>query len=429
MEVVLLKNIFKLKSIIKENESLREAIGEQDIDGLIDISRKHEEKQNELNRLNKSIEDVSKRLTEIENQIINKKSELLAVDEEILMESFSLYKPKYDLVNSVDYKERLAIVRTNQKDMVKSKLACTGNPNWSVNGKKSEGKKMVNDMIKLLLRSFNNECDDCITKVKFNNVELAERRIEKSFDTINKLGRVMSITISNKYKKLKYDELYLAYEYQLKKQEEKEEQKRLKEQLREEKTLQKEIEQARKDIEKEQKHYSKALNELEKQLKDISEDTERIEVMKKIENVKNNLDEIDKNLKNVDYRAANKRAGYVYIISNIGSFGEDIYKIGMTRRLEPMDRVNELGDASVPFNFDIHAMIFSNDAPTLENQLHKAFDKHKVNMINTRREFFKIPLVEIEKVVKENHDKTVEFSNTPDASQYRESEKIREKLS
>lgn len=119
------------------------------------------------------------------------------------------------------------------------------------------------------------------------------------------------------------------------------------------------------------------------------------------------------------------KAGYVYIISNIGSFGKNIYKIGMTRRLEPQDRVDELGDASVPFNFDIHAMIFSDNAPALEAALHKAFDNKKVNMVNRRREFFNVTLDEIKEVIKQNFDKTVEFIDTPDAEQYRISLKMR----
>lgn len=133
------------------------------------------------------------------------------------------------------------------------------------------------------------------------------------------------------------------------------------------------------------------------------------------------LDEIEKGIKELDYREANKRAGYVYVISNIGSFGENIYKIGMTRRLDPMDRIDELGDASVPFKFDVHAMIFSDDAPALETALHNKFSNYKVNMINGRKEFFNVTLEEIEKVIKENHEKLVEIKKTPDAEQYRES--------
>lgn len=284
---------------------------------------------------------------------------------------------------------------------------------------------MVNDMIKLVLRAFNNECDASIIKVKFNNIESCEKRIEKSYEALNKLGKIMQVNISNRYKKLKYEELYLAHEYQVKKQDEKEEQKRLREQLREEAKLAKEIELARKSIYKEQTHYNNALSKLELQLSNTSTEEEKIELQKKIEEIKDKLNEIEKNLKDIDYREANKRAGYVYIISNIGSFGKNIYKIGMTRRLEPLERVHELSDASVPFNFDVHAMIFCNDAPSLENELHKAFEDKKVNMINTRREFFNVTLEEIESVVKSSHDKTVEFTKLASAEQYRQTLKMK----
>ena len=133
------------------------------------------------------------------------------------------------------------------------------------------------------------------------------------------------------------------------------------------------------------------------------------------------LQKLEGELKEVDYREANQKAGYVYVISNIGSFGEGVYKIGMTRRLNPMERVDELGDASVPFKFDVHAMIFSDDAPKLETALHHAFEGKKVNMVNNRREFFRVSLDEIKEVVKKNFDKTVEFVDIPDAEQYRQS--------
>ena len=140
------------------------------------------------------------------------------------------------------------------------------------------------------------------------------------------------------------------------------------------------------------------------------------------------LSDIDKALTDIDYRQANMRAGYVYIISNIGAFGENVYKIGMTRRLDPQDRIDELGDASVPFNFDVHAMIFSDDAPALETALHRAFEDKKLNMVNHRREFFHVTLDEIKEVVKQNFDKTVEFTDIPDAEQYRISLKMKENI-
>ena len=158
----------------------------------------------------------------------------------------------------------------------------------------------------------------------------------------------------------------------------------------------------------------------------MKENPEDAELLKKKDELENHLSDIDKAIKDIDYREANQRAGYVYVISNIGAFGENVFKIGMTRRLEPQDRVDELGDASVPFNFDVHAMIFSDDAPALENALHKAFEHKKLNMVNTRREFFNVTLDEIKDVVKKNYDKTVEFIDVADAEQYRISQKMKQ---
>lgn len=146
----------------------------------------------------------------------------------------------------------------------------------------------------------------------------------------------------------------------------------------------------------------------------------------KKEELENQLKKIDKEFKDVDYREANQKAGYVYVISNIGAFGENVYKIGMTRRLVPEDRVDEFGDASVPFDFDIHAMIFSDDAPKLEAALHNAFADRKLNLVNQRREFFRVSLDEIEKVVHENFDGTPNFTYIAPAEQYRQSLKMRE---
>ena len=232
----------------------------------------------------------------------------------------------------------------------------------------------------------------------------------------------MNISVSNDYLDLKIKELRLAFEYQQKKQEEKEAQKAERAELREAAKLQKEIELQRKKIEKEQTHYQTAY---EKLLKQLEETPDNVDLIKKKAELENQLQDIEKAIQDIDYREANHKAGYVYIISNIGAFGENVYKIGMTRRLDPQDRVDELGDASVPFNFDVHAMIFSDDAPALEAALHKAFEDKKLNMVNTRREFFNVTLDEIKEVVKKNFDKTVEFIDVPDAEQYRVSQKMK----
>lgn len=382
---------------------------------------------NQIQQQQQQIANLNQQIGYLNQQIAVRNSEIFKLDEEIQMQDFGLYRPRYDFATSGQYKDRLQYIREQQKQLVKQGQAVTGYSNWTVNGNISEGKKMVKDMQKLLLRAFNSECDELIDKVKYNNYDVANKRMVNSCEAISKLGRIMGVAITNQYFSLKREELCLALEYRQKKQMEKEEQKEIRARMREEAKLQKEIEEARKKIQKEKAHYLNALKTLDSQLATANE-YDKAALLEKRQEIVGELTEIDKSIKNIDYREANAKAGYVYIISNIGSFGENVYKIGMTRRLEPMDRVDELGDASVPFNFDVHAMIFSDNAPALEAALHRAFDSRKLNMVNTRREFFNVTLDEIEAEVRKNFDKTVEFTRFAPAEQYRESLKIKENI-
>lgn len=422
----------KIEELKKECESLSKFKEIANLDNKKDeilskirLEEEHAEKarenyQSEITQLKSEIDKLSE-------EIQSKKGEIVELDETILLQEFGMYSPIYDFANSEMYKDRLDAVRTEQKNMILYKTAATCSEAWTVNGSEAQGRVMTNQNIKQILRCFNDECDMLISKVKFNNIAAFIEKMRKSYEALNKMNSKNAVSISYEYLSLKIDELQLAYEYAQKKQEEKEEQKRIREQMREEAKLQKEIEEARKDIEKEQRHYTNALLKLNKQLESCDE-IEKEVLLEKRQEIESHLTELDVAIKDIDYREANKKAGYVYIISNIGSFGENVYKIGMTRRLDPMERVDELGDASVPFKFDVHAMIFSDDAPKLEAALHRAFEDKKVNMVNNRREFFKVTLNEIEEVVKNNYDKTVEFKRIPQADQYRESIKILESI-
>ncbi len=383
-------------------------------------------------KLQKNIDDLQNQLLEkqsdlqkVSSEIESKKSQLIILDEEILVQEFGLYKPTFNFASSLGYKEELAKIRSLQKDLIKSKNAVSGNMNWQVNGSTSKGRKMVSDTQKLLLRAFNNECDDIVSKVKYTNFDASLDRIYKSAEAISKLGSIMNISITSRYINAKVKELCLAFEYQQKKQTEKEELKAARAEQREQAKVQKEIEEQRKKMEKEQTHYQTAYENLSAQLSLHPDNTD---LLAKKEELESKLSDIDKALTDIDYRQANMKAGYVYIISNIGAFGENIYKIGMTRRLDPQERIDELGDASVPFKFDVHAMIFSDNAPALETALHHAFENRKLNMVNQRREFFNVTLDEIKEVVRKNFDKTVEFIDTPDAEQYRISQKLKAQL-
>lgn len=396
----------------QEIELLKSQLSQEQLES-VDWAKKIEQQKLQLT-------DIQKELAAARCELQKVKEQIIETDEAVLFQSFGIYTPLYSFMNSDEYKARLLEIRAKQKDMIKAKTAVSGSTNWTVNGNAAKGKKMVADMQKLLLRAFNSECDDVIEHVKYNNIEASEKRIGASRDAISKLGAMMDVSITPLYYRLKIEELYLAFEYQRKKQQEKEEQKEARARMREEAKLAKEIEEERKKLEKEQKHYQNALKKIIEQLKD-ARDEDRAAIEEKKEEIETQLQKIDSDFKNVDYREANQRAGYVYVISNIGAFGENVYKIGMTRRLDPMDRVDELGDASVPFDFDVHAMIFSDDAPKLEAALHKAFASRKLNFVNQRREFFNVTLDEIKQVVKENFDKSVEFIDLAPAEQYRES--------
>ena len=356
------------------------------------------------------------------------KSQIIELDDRVLFQEFGVYQPQYNFATLDNYKTKLDEIRNAQKIMIKNGTAAVCKTNWKVQGSENIGKKMIAENIKQTLRNFNIECDLVISKVKFSNYENSKERIFKSFVLHNQLNETKDIVISDDYYRLKIQELNLAYEYQQKKQQEKEELRQKREELREAEKVAKEIEERRKELEKEQEHYQNYLKKINEQIAVENSEERKQYLLDKKEELNNNVNDVKLALEDLDYREANHRAGYVYIISNIGAFGEDVYKIGMTRRLEPEERIAELSGASVPFKFDIHAMIFSNDAPKLEAALHNEFADKKVNLVNGRKEFFKVSLEEIKKVVYQYHDKAVDFINEPDAEQYRESVMLRKKI-
>ena len=401
-----------LDGLRRENAMLREQLTPEQNE-LVNIKMDVQKLKVQNDKYLKEIAENEEKLNEVKCQVVE-------AEEVVLMQSFGLYTPHYDFMRADDYKARLLEIRARQKDAVRDGTAVSGSTAWAIDGDTKKGSKMVADMQKLLLRAFNAECDDVVEHVKYNNVEISERRITASREAISKLGAMMGISITSAYYGMKLDELHLAFEWQQKKQQEKEEQREARAELKEAQRLARELEEERRKLEKEQTHYQNALEKINAQLLQAT-GGEAAAIEEKKAHIEQQLDKIDTAFKEVDYREANQRAGYVYIISNIGAFGENVYKIGMTRRLDPSDRVDELGDASVPFKFDIHAMIFSDDAPKLEAALHNAFADRKLNFVNQRREFFNVTLDEIKKVVKENFDKSVEFIDTPPAEQYRES--------
>ncbi len=371
--------------------------------------------QTQLATTQRELETASSQLQVVQQQI-------LGAEDTVLLESFALYAPKYQLVNSVDYKHRLDELREDQKQSAR-RLSAEVDA-WDHEGvelTKAQWKKLRKDALKLALRSFNSESEYCVDNVKFHNVEKMEERIRRSFETCNKLLKTVDAWWKDIVLERKLQELYLAHEYQMKRQEEKEAAKQAREEQREQEKLEKEIREARAKIEKERRHFIGALQKLQVRLGAATDQQERDDLQTRIDEVTSQSSKLDEEERLLDYREQNARAGYVYVISNVGAFGEGIFKIGMTRRLEPMDRVDELGDASVPFRFDVHALVFSDNAPTLEAKLHSHFAAGRLNKVNGRKEFFRANLKEVEAVIRANYDAVVEVIHAAPAEQYRES--------
>lgn len=351
-----------------------------------------------------------KKLSNLQKQQMAITSELSDLESEVLIAHYNF--SDYDGLASEECKNKIALIKQQEKDFLKSGDALY----ITSDGKKKE----INDNCKQILRCFNAECDNILFNLSVKNIDSMRNKIAKSFESLNKIFSVDGIAMNSKLLEMKLNELNLSYTFELKREQEKEQQKAIKEQMIEEEKIRREIERKKQKIEKDETQFNNEITKLISYMQKTQSDIEKQLYVDKIKELESKLSELEKEKENVLEREANALAGFVYVISNIGSFGDDIYKIGMTRRLEPMDRIKELSSASVPFEFDVHAMIFSDNAPELENTLHQHFEKQSVNRVNLRKEFFHVSLDEIETFVKNNFNNTVEFIKIPAASEYRQ---------
>lgn len=407
----------KLKKSQEDNKQLNASL--EAYRPIIDIESALSVKNKELEVIQKAAEELREKyhngkelLTKLERDINLFESDLDTID-------FGIYKPIFNLDDSEAYKLMLTEIVNRQKDFIQRERAAICTTTWTVEGSEAKGRAMIRQYIKLTLRAFNGEADSLIAKVKWNNIARFEERLKRAHEAINKLGKSNHVHITDDYLQLKLDELHLVHELEVKKYEEKEEQRQIREQMREEEKAQRELERAQREAEDEEKRFEKALEQAQKKL-EKAQGKELDQLSNQILELQRQLEQAHEAKERAISRAQMTRSGHVYIISNIGSFGENRYKIGMTRRLEPMDRVKELGDASVPFEFDVHAMIYSEDAPGLENTLHKIFNEKRVNMVNYRKEFFNVSLQEIEEAIKENTDAEFHITKAAEAKEYRE---------
>lgn len=331
--------------------------------------------------------------------------------------------PEYLYETSARFSEEIKRIRQKQKELIKNKNAVEYPESTAISSDNSYNKKILDGQVKLMLSSFNIECDALIGKVNPSSFPRTLERIEKLANALEKSAATLHCGFNIEYVKLKYEECQMQYQYTLKKQEEQEEQRQIREQIREEQKAIKEYERAVIQAEKEERMYREMLKKARDELSKVS-DEDRIIAEQKIANLEKQLAEAEAKEERAKSMAEQTRKGHVYIISNIGSFGENIYKIGLTRRLEPLDRVKELGDASVPFTFDVHAMIYVEDAPALESALHRKFTRLRVNAVNLRKEFFRIDLESIKKAVNDIVGIDAEFKMTALAEDYYETQRL-----
>ena len=392
-------------------------------------------KQEDIEKLNADIDKKIQKVTEQNKQISNldKKikdlnSQLVNVSDEIMYEDYGLYKPRYDFANSSAYKGKLSEVRSNQKEMIKNGDAGTIFNPMTLDGSEAKGRSMQKKNIKQLVRSFNGECEAAINKVTKSNIEMIEKRSTRSFEQLNKLNESNGVRLTANYLDSKLDEAHIALEYALKKEQEKELLREQRQREKEERQAQREYAQERAKYEKDETHFQQAKDLLQNKINNSKSDVEIESLKRKLADLQDKISDIQAKKVKLSDRAENPTAGYVYIISNIGSFGQNVYKIGVTRRLDPMDRINELSSASVPFKFDVHALIFTDDAYKLETELHEYFDKERVYKVNKRKEFFRLNIDEIKQILSKHKELTFDFHEIPDAPEYRDTLLIEKKM-
>jgi hypothetical protein len=413
-----------LKAITEERDQLKERLGDALVKEYFTLRDEIVQLREAVAASELEFKDKKARIDIVTAELQEKETLLTKTDDAFLLEEFGLYTPKYKFTTVSEYKVQLDVLRLRQTAMARDGSACYYGTTWQVNGSLAQGTRMVREFTKLIVKTFNTECDDTIERVKFFNMDASRKRIEKSFALLNRLGSQLQIQLSTEYLAEKMAELELAFEYQIKKQEEKEEQRRLREKVREDAKLQREIDEARELLAKEERHFRRALTRMEKQLETATLDADRNLLQDEIALIQQKITEVESKRQDIDYRAKNAQAGYVYIISNLGAFGEGVFKIGVTRRLEPLDRIDELGGASVPFDFDVHALVFSDDAFALEAALHRHFADQKLNIVNGRKEFFRAEMDHIAEVLRESFAKPVEFVRIAEAAEYRQSVRL-----
>jgi hypothetical protein len=408
---------------VAELEGLKETLRQEIATSQLDLAHRVAETEQELSQKVSSTEQhIARQLGTAQQELakIQRAAEAAEVErasiaaevvnlrDSVLLQEFGLYDNEHPAESSVALATDLESLRTQIKQAVRDGQATTATTGFTFNNSTAKGAKFVRDMSKLMLRSYNAEAENCLKSVRGGNLAAAQKRLGTTVDQVQRLGGMIDLHITPYYHRLRLRELEFASRHLQALQDEKERAREEREELRQQRQAEQELAREKEKLEKERTHYANVLATLL-----ANGDAEGAERMRA------QLADVDLAIENVDYRAANIKAGYVYVISNIGSFGPDVVKIGMTRRLEPMDRVNELGDASVPFRFDVHALFFADNALSIEAMLHQTFADRRLNRVNLRREYFRATPAEVLEVLNKHNVEVLEYTVEPAAIEFR----------
>ncbi|SDQ03974.1 Meiotically up-regulated gene 113 [Chryseobacterium soldanellicola] len=355
---------------------------------------------------------------EIAERIKAMKNVIKGYGNEYLIPSYTLLDSLAEDFSHKEAGENLKKLRQNNKIMIVNRQA-------GICEYMDEQRRVT--AVDFVIDAYNGKVDSILSTVKKDNYGILKQKMEDAFQLVNFNGKAFrNARISEVYHNARLEELKWAVVAQELRSQEQEEQRQIREQIREEEKARREFERAIKEAEKEEQTLKKLIEKAESQVARATEEQKLI-FQQKLEELQGKLEQAEEKNQRAISMAQQTRTGNVYVISNIGSFGEDVYKIGMTRRLEPLDRVRELGDASVPFEFDVHAMIYSADAPALERQLHKRFLKNQLNKINPRKEFFRLKINDVKNYM-ESMEIECKWTMIAEARQYRETLKLEEEM-
>ncbi|MGM1016780.1 MAG: DUF4041 domain-containing protein [Actinomycetota bacterium] len=404
----------KARDLQEEVASLQDLIVKYGLRDLVALDAAKADVAAQTERMQVELQHGQSQLESATNERRRLAADILDLRNAVEIQEQGLYDFEHPAEDSVAIGTELIALRARIKSAVSAGAATSATSNFTFNDSSAAGRRFVRDMSKLMLRSYNAEAENCVKAVKAGNLYVAQARLTKAMEQIERLGKMIDLHITPSYHKLRLKELEYANRHLRAVQAEKEADRAHREELREQAKAEKELQAEKVRLEKERTHYLNTISAL----RDKGDDAG-------VERMLVRLADVDHAIENVDYRAANIRAGFVYVISNVGSFGTEVVKIGLTRRLEPMDRVRELGDASVPFRFDVHALFFADDAVGIEAMLHQHFADRRINRVNMRREYFRATPQEVRAALKEHSVELLDFKIEPAAEEYRFSEAAR----